>query len=364
MSHLNLKEHLSNLLNRFDEIESALSDPKVISDPEKLRTLSSEHSRRKSDMIEIRRYLDLLKSKDEAEQLRKGNDVELKEMAEDELESIEKELTILEPDMEAMLLDPDPNDGKAVIIEIRAGTGGEEAALFAADLFEMYTRFCDNVKLRIELLSIAESELGGLKEVVFSVEGENAWRFLHNEGGAHRVQRIPTTESQGRIHTSAVTVAVLPAADENEVDVDEKDLRIDVYRASGAGGQHVNKTESAVRLTHIPTGLVVTCQDERSQHKNKAKAMKVLRSRLKQLEEESKHKELADLKKSQVKSGDRSERIRTYNFPQGRVTDHRVGMTLYSLQDFMQGNMVEILDALVQHEKQEKLEELRQQQIG
>lgn len=364
MSHLNLKEHLSNLLNRFDEIESALSDPKVISDPEKLRTLSSEHSRRKSDMIEIRRYLDLLKSKDEAEQLRNGNDVELKEMAEDELESIENELTELEPDMEAMLLDPDPNDGKGVIIEIRAGTGGEEAALFAADLFEMYTRFCDNYKLRIELLSIAESELGGLKEVVFSVEGENAWRFLHNEGGAHRVQRIPTTESQGRIHTSAVTVAVLPAADENEVDVDEKDLRIDVYRASGAGGQHVNKTESAVRLTHIPTGLVVTCQDERSQHKNKAKAMKVLRSRLKQLEEESKHKELADLKKSQVKSGDRSERIRTYNFQQGRVTDHRVGVTLYSLQDFMQGNMVEVLDALVQHEKQQKLEELRQQQIG
>ncbi|MBW7859164.1 MAG: PCRF domain-containing protein, partial [Leptonema sp. (in: Bacteria)] len=221
-----------------------------------------------------------------------------------------------------------------------------------------------NSNLKVELLSISESELGGLKEVVFSVEGESAWRLLHNEGGAHRVQRIPTTESQGRIHTSAVTVAVLPVADEGDVDVDEKDLRIDVYRASGAGGQHVNKTESAVRLTHIPTGLVVTCQDERSQHKNKAKAMKVLRSRLKQLEEESKHKELADLKKSQVKSGDRSERIRTYNFPQGRVTDHRVGVTLYSLQDFMQGEMTEILEALVQHEKEEKLDELRRRQIG
>jgi peptide chain release factor 1 len=364
MSRLNLKEHLSRLLNRFDEVEAALADPVVLADPVRFRSLSSEHSRRRNDMADVRRYLELLKSKEEAEALLQGNDEELKQMAREELLTVEEELSRRAFDMESLLLDPDPNEGRGVIVEIRAGTGGEEAALFAGDLFRMYSRLCDREGLRLEMLSESESELGGFKEVIFSVEGASAWRLLHNEGGAHRVQRIPATESQGRIHTSAVTVAVLPEAEEDEVELDEKDLRVDVYRASGAGGQHVNKTESAVRLTHIPTGLVVTCQDERSQHKNRAKAMKVLRSRLKQMEEETRHKEMADLKKSQVKTGDRSERIRTYNFPQGRVTDHRVGVTLYNLAEFMEGSMNEILEALVRHEKEEQLEQLRRREIG
>lgn len=364
MSGLNLKEHLSRLLNRFDEIEAALADPAVLADPVRFRALSAEHSRLRDDMTGVRRYLELLRSKEETEALLQSEDEELKQMAKDELLAIEKELSDRAFDMESLLLDPDPNEGRGVIVEIRAGTGGEEAALFAGDLFRMYTRLCDREGLRYELLSASESELGGFKEVIFSVEGPTAWRLLHNEGGAHRVQRIPATESQGRIHTSAVTVAVLPEAEEDEIELDEKDLRIDVFRASGAGGQHVNKTESAVRLTHIPTGIVVTCQDERSQHKNRAKAMKVLRSRLKQLEEEARHREMADLKKSQVKTGDRSERIRTYNFPQGRVTDHRAGVTLYNLAEFMEGNMREILDALLRHEKEQKLEQLRLREIG
>ncbi len=364
MSRLNLKEHLSRLLNRFDEVEAALADPAVIADTRRFRSLSAEHSRHRHAMDDVRQYLALLKAKEEAEALLQGNDEELKEMAREELAHVEEELARREFDMEALLLDPDPNEGRAVIMEIRAGTGGEEAALFAGDLFRMYSRLCDRTGLRLEVLSEAESDLGGYKEIIFSVEGNDAWKLLHNEGGAHRVQRIPATESQGRIHTSAVTVAVLPEAEEDEVEVNEKDLRIDVYRASGAGGQHVNKTESAVRLTHIPTGIVVTCQDERSQHKNRARAMKVLRSRLKQIEEEARHKEMADLKKSQVKTGDRSERIRTYNFPQGRVTDHRVGVTIYNLPEFMEGNMDEILEALIRHEKEEQLEELRRREIG
>mgnify|MGYP001282357721 CR=1 FL=1 len=366
MPHLNLKEHLSRLLNRFEEVEAMLADPKVIADTLRFRALSSEYTRQQSDMAKVRHYLKLLQSKQEAAELLASSsaDADLRALAEEELAQADAEIEASTFEMEALLIEPDANEGRNVIVEIRAGTGGEEAALFVGDLFKMYARLCESQGLYLEVLSEAESDLGGYKEIIFSVEGSSAWRLFHNEGGAHRVQRIPTTESQGRIHTSAVTVAVLPEAADDEIEIDEKDLRVDVYRASGAGGQHVNKTESAVRLTHIPTGLVVTCQDERSQHKNRAKAMKVLRSRLKQLEEDTRHQEMASLKKSQVKSGDRSERIRTYNFPQGRVTDHRVGVTLYNLADFMQGEMTEILDALIEHEKKEQLEAIRKKEIG
>lgn len=363
MSRLNLKEHLTRLVERFEEVEALLADPRVLADSHRFKELSSEHSRRRSDIEQVRRFLSLVKAREESEAiLASQEDAEIKELAREELVRVNQELDGREFEMESLLLDPDPNSGRPIIMEIRAGTGGEEAALFASDLFRMYSRFCDREGLSLEVLSLSESELNGYKEIIFSVAGTSAWDLLHQEGGAHRVQRIPVTESGGRIHTSAVTVAVLPEAEEGDLEVDEKDLRIDVFRASGAGGQHVNKTESAVRITHIPTGLVVSCQDERSQIKNRSKAMKVLRSRLLQLEQESRHKEMSDLKRSQVKSGDRSERIRTYNFPQGRVTDHRIGVTIYNLSEFMEGDMGEILRGLVQNEKKEQLEILREEQ--
>lgn len=363
MSRLNLKEHLTRLVERFEEIEALLADPRVLADAARFKELSSEHSRRRSHIDQVRHFLDLVRAREESEALLASNeDSEIKELAREEIARVNQELEGREFEMEALLLEPDPNTGRSIIVEIRAGTGGEEAALFASDLFRMYSRFCDRERLTLELLSLSESELGGYKEIIFSIAGPTAWDLLHQEAGAHRVQRIPVTESGGRIHTSAVTVAVLPEAEEDELQVDEKDLRIDVFRASGAGGQHVNKTESAVRITHIPTGLVVSCQDERSQIKNRSKAMKVLRSRLLQLEADARQKEMADLKRSQVKTGDRSERIRTYNFPQGRVTDHRVGVTIYNLGEFMEGDMGEILQALLQNEKKDQLEVLREQQ--
>ncbi|MCS7204570.1 MAG: peptide chain release factor 1 [Leptospiraceae bacterium] len=359
-----LKDHLQKELDRFHELEYLLSQPEVLNDGEKFKELSKEHRRLSSYKDTIQNFLQKLKAYEEAKQILEdeNSDKELKELAKMELEEIENYLNEHHLEIESLLLEPDPNEGKNIIMEIRAGTGGEEAALFAADLFRMYSKFCDKQGWKMEILSTSETGLGGYKEIVFSVQGDKAYELLHQEAGAHRVQRIPITEANGRIHTSAVTVAVIPEVEETEFEIDEKELRIDVFRASGAGGQHVNKTESAVRITHIPTGIVVSCQDERSQHKNKAKAMKILRARLKQLHDEQQHKEIADLKKSQVKTGDRSERIRTYNFPQGRVTDHRINFTMYNLEEFMNGEMLELLKELVKHEKLQKLEELRKNQ--
>lgn len=351
-----LKERLQNELDQFSELEASLSDPAVSSDPAIFRELSRKHARLQGRIEPIRNYLNMLAELEEAESLlRNSDDPELKEMAEQEKARLDQAITRSSAEMEEYLIPPDPKEGRPVIIEIRAGTGGEEAALFVADLYKMYMLFAEKEGLNIDVISASPTELGGYKEVIFSVNGEMAYRWLHQEGGTHRVQRIPSTESGGRIHTSAVTVAVMPELEEEEFVIEDKDIRIDVFRASGAGGQHVNKTESAVRLTHIPTGIVVSCQDERSQLKNRAKAMKVLRARLAEMQEEQRHAEEARTKKEQVKSGDRSERIRTYNFPQGRITDHRIGFTAYNLTEFMAGNIYDLLNALIEHEKQMKI---------
>lgn len=348
-------------MERFDEIEQRLSSPDVAQDPTAFKDLSREHSRLSSRIDPLRRFLNFTKQLDQSRELVSDSqaDPELRQMAELEITELENSLESMRDEVESMLIAPDPNDGKSLIMEIRAGTGGEEAGLFVGDLLKMYTRFCEAEGLRMEPIYYADTELGGFKEVTFSVEGKRAWEFLHREAGAHRVQRIPVTESGGRIHTSAVTVSVLPEAEEEDLEINDNDLRIDVFRASGAGGQHVNKTESAVRMTHIPTGIVVSCQDERSQLKNRAKAMKVMRARLLELRDSQRHQEEAAAKKEQVKSGDRSERIRTYNFPQGRITDHRIGYTAYNLNELMEGDMEDLLQALIQAEKEEKLKALQ-----
>ncbi|HBS05432.1 MAG TPA: peptide chain release factor 1 [Leptospiraceae bacterium] len=362
MNSRNLKERVQREVERFEEIEQKLSSPEVSSDPSSFKELSRQHSRLSSRIEPLRKYLSLLLQLDQSNELLADSsaDSELKEMAEAEKQDLESSLEQMRDEVETMLIPPDPNDGKSVIVEIRAGTGGDEAGLFVGDLLKMYTRFCEENGLKVEPIYYAETELGGFKEVTFSVEGKRAWELLHKEAGAHRVQRIPVTESGGRIHTSAVTVSVLAEAEEEDLEIEDKDLRVDVFRASGAGGQHVNKTESAVRMTHIPTGIVVSCQDERSQLKNRAKAMKVMRARLLELREEERHAQEAAAKKEQVKSGDRSERIRTYNFPQGRVTDHRIGYTAYNLNELMEGDMQDLLDAVIQAEKEEKLKQLQE----
>jgi peptide chain release factor 1 len=290
-----------------------------------------------------------------SQELLKDPDPDVREMANAEVAELETELAALEEQLKVMLLPKDPNDSRNVILEVRAGTGGDEAALFAGDLFRMYTRYAENQRWKVEMLSCAASEAGGFKEVIALISGNGAYSRFKYESGTHRVQRVPETEAQGRIHTSACTVAVLPEAEDVEIDIDPSDLRIDLFRASGAGGQHVNKTESAVRITHIPTGVVVSCQDEKSQHKNKAKAMKVLQSRLLDAMQAEQQAQMAADRKSQVGSGDRSERIRTYNFPQGRCTDHRVGLTLYKLEAIMQGELDEIIDTLTTHDQAESM---------
>ncbi|GAB4170917.1 MAG: peptide chain release factor 1 [Geothermobacteraceae bacterium] len=346
---------LDEVEERFREVESLLADPATMADQKRYLALTREHA----DLAQVVRvYGEYRRVGEELEgnrELLRDEDADLREMARAEIPELEERQRQLEEELKLLLLPRDPNDDKNVILEIRAGTGGDEAALFAGDLFRMYSRYAEQRGWKVELLSASESDAGGFKEVVAMVSGDRVFSRLKFERGTHRVQRVPETETQGRIHTSACTVAVLPEAEDVDVEINPSDLRIDLFRASGAGGQHVNKTESAVRITHIPTGIVVSCQDEKSQHKNRAKAMKVLQARLfDQIQAEQNARQAAD-RKSQVGSGDRSERIRTYNFPQGRCTDHRIGLTLYKLDQIMQGDLDEVIDALLTHEQAELL---------
>ncbi len=342
-------ERLDDIKERYRELEARLSDPETIKDQDTFRRLAKEHSDIGEIVRTYDRYLSVQDEIKENRQMLNDSDPEIRQLAKEELDGLEKEAQALEERLKILLLPKDPNDEKNILLEIRAGTGGDEAALFAADLFRMYSRYAEKKGWKVEILSAHETGIGGFKEIIALISGDKVYSRLKYESGTHRVQRVPETETQGRIHTSAVTVAVLPEADDVDVQINPQDLRIDVYRASGAGGQHVNKTESAVRITHIPTGLVVQCQDERSQHKNKAKAMKVLAARLYELKQREQQKQLSEERRSMVGTGDRSERIRTYNFPQGRLTDHRIGLTLYRLEDIMQGELDEVIEALGTH---------------
>ncbi|AMV73575.1 peptide chain release factor 1 [Desulfuromonas carbonis] len=339
-------QKLEEVVDRFREVEGLLSSPGVVANQEKFRALTREHAELSEVVETYRAYCKVVEDVAGNRELLRDSDPEMRELARAELPGLEARQEELERELTLLLLPKDPNDAKNIILEIRAGTGGEEASLFAADLFRMYSRYADRQGWRVELMSASESDSGGFKEVIALISGDRVYSRLKFESGTHRVQRVPATEAQGRIHTSACTVAVLPEAEDVELEIDPSELRIDVYRASGAGGQHVNKTESAVRITHLPTGTVVSCQDEKSQHKNKAKAMKVLKSRiLDTMQAAATAKQAAD-RKSQVGSGDRSERIRTYNFPQGRCTDHRIGLTLYRLEAIMAGEIDELIEAL------------------
>jgi len=338
---------LESLEQRYNELEKELSAPDIFDDQERYRKVTKAHADLKPVVELFREYRDALHQIQENREMEQDGDPEIRAMAQEDIRSLQDRIEQLERDLRILLLPQDPLDAKNVLLEIRAGTGGEEAALFAGDLFRMYCRYGEKMGWKVEILSQSDSDTGGLKEVIALVEGSRVYSRLKYESGTHRVQRVPTTETQGRIHTSAATVAVMPEADEVDVDIRPDDLRIDVFRAGGAGGQHVNKTESAVRITHIPTGIVAICQDEKSQHKNKAQAMKVIASRILQAEQDKQHAAQADARRSLVGSGDRSERIRTYNFPQGRVTDHRINLTLYSLDKVMEGEIQPLVDGLV-----------------
>ncbi len=350
-------EKLENTEKRFLELEKLLSSPEVIANQEKFQAYSKEFSALKEVVEKYRHFKKIAKEVKDSKSMLK--DADMKELAENELKTLEPEKAKLEKELEIMLLPKDPFDEKNIIVEIRAGTGGDEAALFAGELFRMYTRFAERNQFKTELLSSNPTGLGGFKEVIFSIIGKGAYSKLKYEGGTHRVQRVPATESGGRIHTSAATVAILPEAEDVDLTIEANDLRIDTYRASGAGGQHVNKTDSAVRITHIPTGTVVACQDERSQHQNRLKAMRLLKSRILQAQEEKERKKRADARKIMVGTGDRSEKIRTYNFPQGRITDHRIGFTIYKLEKFMDGDLNETIDALTTADNTAKLNKMQ-----
>ncbi len=349
-------EKLKGIKERYEQLTALLSDPAVIGDQNRYRELSKEQAGL-TDIVNA--YDEYMAADAEIESckamLEEADDAAMREMIHEELNELSAKEHELSEQLKVMLLPKDPNDDKDVIIEVRAGTGGEEAALFGADLLRMYTRYAERHGYKAELMNENYTEKGGVKEVVLSLQGKGAYSRMKFESGVHRVQRVPETESQGRIHTSAATVAVLPEAEDVEVEINPNDLQIDTYRSGGAGGQHVNKTESAIRITHIPTGLVVQCQDERSQHKNRDKAMRVLKSRLLELYQSKAAEAEADERKSQVGSGDRSERIRTYNFPQSRVTDHRIGLTLYKLEAFLDGDMDEVIDALILAERTRQL---------
>ena len=349
-------EKLKGIKERYEQLTALLSDPAVIGDQSRYRELSKEQAGL-TDIVNA--YDEYMAADAEIESckamLEEADDAAMREMIHEELNGLSAKEQELSERLKVMLLPKDPNDDRDVIIEVRAGTGGEEAALFGADLLRMYTRYAERHGYKAELMNENYTEKGGVKEAVLSLQGKGAYSRMKFESGVHRVQRVPETESQGRIHTSAATVAVLPEAEDVEVDINPNDLQIDTYRSGGAGGQHVNKTESAIRITHIPTGLVVQCQDERSQHKNRDKAMRVLKSRLLELYQSKAAEAEADERKSQVGSGDRSERIRTYNFPQSRITDHRIGLTLYKLEAFLDGDMDEVIDALILAERTRQL---------
>lgn len=349
-------QKLEGIVERHRLVEIMLADPDIMKDMNKYREIMQEHSHLQGVVSEYHNYKRLSEEITDAKALvEEETDAEMREMAEEEIKQLEEDLINSEIALKKLLVPKDPLDGKNIIMEIRAGTGGDEAALFSADLYRMYSHYAESRKWKIEILSMNETGIGGLKEIVYSISGKEVYGNMRFESGVHRVQRVPATESSGRIHTSAVTVAVLPEAEETDINLSPEELKIDVYRSSGPGGQSVNTTDSAVRITHLPTGLVVTCQDEKSQIKNKAKAMRVLRARLYELEEDKKQKERAENRKSQVGSGDRSERIRTYNFPQNRVTDHRINLTLYKLDAILQGTLDEVIDAMKFHAGEEAL---------
>jgi len=343
---------------KYEELEQKMASPEFYNDPIAVGKLSREQKELAPIVEAYRDYVRLEKNAAEAlELMNSERDPELREMAQEEYKSAGEAMEELRERIKIMLLPKDPNDSRNVIVEIRGGAGGDEAALFAGSLYRMYSMYAEKRGWKTEITNLNETELGGIKEVVFIIEGEGAFSRLKFESGVHRVQRVPDTETGGRIHTSTVTVAVLPEAEDVELEINPGDLQIDTYRSSGAGGQHVNKTESAIRITHLPTGLVVECQDERSQYKNKDRAMKILRSKLYEMEQEKQNAEIAAQRKSQVGTGMRNERIRTYNFPQGRVTDHRIGLTLYKIDNIMNGDIDEIVDALVTADQAEKLKE-------
>ena len=350
-------ENLVTFENRYEELSMKLYDPDVVTNAELYRKLMKEQSEIEPIVTKYREYKKALESIEEAELLLDEGDKEIRALALEELQLGRETVEKTSEELKILLLPKDPNDDKNVIVEIRAGTGGEEAALFSSVLYRMYTLYADSKGWKTEVVSVNETELGGFKEISFTVDGAGAYSKLKYESGVHRVQRVPETETQGRIHTSAATVAVLPEADEVEFELDMKDLQIDTFRSSGAGGQKVNKTSSAIRVTHLPTGTVVECQDERSQLKNKERALKVLRSRLLNAKVEAQAAEISAERKSQVGSGDRSERIRTYNYPQIRCTDHRIGLTLYRLEDILNGDIDEIIDSLIAFDRAEKLKE-------
>jgi len=352
-------EKLQNITDRHEEVGALLSDPDVIGDQNRFRDLSKEYAELEPVVKTYADYSQVQENISEAKSLLKDADADMRDMAQEELKAGEEELSAIEIDLQKLLLPKDPNDEKNVFLEIRAGTGGDEAAIFSGDLFRMYCKYAESQRWKVEVLSESLGDHGGYKEIISQIIGQGVYSKLKFESGAHRVQRVPETESQGRVHTSACTVAIMPAADEvDDIDINKGDLRIDTFRASGAGGQHVNKTDSAIRITHLPTGMVVECQDERSQHKNKARAMSLLSARLKNAQEEAAALNIAEERRSLVGSGDRSERIRTYNYSQGRVTDHRINLTLYKLGEVMEGQLDEVVQPLINEHQADQLADL------
>ena len=349
---------LQDIIHHFEELEQQMIDPTLINNQNKYKEVTREHRRLAPVIAKSKNYISVSKQIEEGESILKGDDEDLKEIVKGEIEDLKDEVVKIEDELKILLLPHDPNDDKNIILEIRAGTGGDEAALFASDLYRLYSRFAERNKWQYQVMESSPIGIGGYKELIMSINGEGAYGALKFESGVHRVQRVPKTETSGRVHTSAATVAVLPEAEEADVQIVDAELKIDTYRASGAGGQHVNKTESAIRITHLPSGLVVTCQDETSQHKNKAAALKVLRSRLLAAQQEQLAKERAAVRKDMVSTGDRSAKIRTYNFPQGRITDHRINFTAYNLDGVMDGDIGELIENLILADQQLKLSEV------
>ena len=339
-------EKLQSIISTHDELSDSLSDPNIISNPKKFAKIAKEHNALTEIVEKAKIYIDVSSQLESAEEMLDSDDEELILLAKEEVSTLKDQIYNLEKELKILLIPKDPNDNNNTILEIRSGTGGDEAALFAGDLMRMYIRYVERQNWKSEIMTLHDNEGGGIKEAIISIKGKGAYGNMKFESGVHRVQRVPETESSGRVHTSAATVAVLPEIEDIDMDIKDSDIKIDTYRASGAGGQHVNKTESAIRVTHIPTGVVVTCQDESSQHKNKDKALKVLRSKIYEIQEAEQNKERADQRKSMVSTGDRSAKIRTYNFPQGRMTDHRINLTLYKLNDIMDGDLSEIFESL------------------